>query len=180
MEWLFVLKDKGTHNQGWWLKISNADELVAYYEKLSGAREEAIFNEYLSKANDPDARYSNVTQAVIMNAQKKRLNIYEGIRDFRLTVAMQQLESIHKYGAIYINRVGGYHGAYGNAPEYDFVRRKEPIFPDFKREDIRIKKFEGGQHYYAYIGDMQVRDGDILKWNTYDEAYKQAEKILDK
>lgn len=25
-DFLFVLKDKGTKNQGWWLKISSADE----------------------------------------------------------------------------------------------------------------------------------------------------------
>ena len=31
-----------------------------------------------------------------------------------------------------------------------------------------------GEHYYAYIGNMQVRDGDILKWNTYEEAYSKA------
>ena len=28
----FVLKDKGTHNEGWWLKVSNVDELADYYE----------------------------------------------------------------------------------------------------------------------------------------------------
>lgn len=33
MKWTFVCKDKGTNNQGWWLKISNLDELVNYYEK---------------------------------------------------------------------------------------------------------------------------------------------------
>lgn len=27
---------------------------------------------------------------------------------------------------------------------------------------------------------MQVRDGDILKWDTYDEAYNQALSILVK
>lgn len=35
-------------------------------------------------------------------------------------------------------------------------------------------KIDKGQHYYAYVGDMQVRDGDVLKWNTYDEASIRA------
>ena len=35
-------------------------------------------------------------------------------------------------------------------------------------------KIDKGQHYYAYVGDMQVRGGDVLKWNTYDEAYIRA------
>lgn len=44
---------------------------------------------------------------------------------------------------------------------------------------MEVKSFPGGDHFYAYIGDMQVRDGDILKWDTYDEAYNQALSILD-
>lgn len=59
--------------------------------------------------------------------------------------------------------------------DYDnFCRRDELIFPNFQISDIRIKQFDKGQHYYAYVGDMQVRDGDVLKWNTYDEAYTRA------
>ena len=61
----------------------------------------------------------------------------------------------------------------------DTLEIKDIIFPDFKRHQIRVKSFPGGDHFYAYIGDMQVRDGDILKWDTYDEAYNQALSILD-
>ena len=60
-----------------------------------------------------------------------------------------------------------------------FVRRKELVFPNFKRDEIRIKKFPNGEHYYAYIDDMQVRDGDTLKWNTYEEAYNQALSMIE-
>ena len=53
-----------------------------------------------------------------------------------------------------------------------FCRRKSLVFPDFKKSDIRIQKYDCGSHYYAFVGDMQVRDGDRLKWNTYEEAYR--------
>lgn len=36
-----------------------------------------------------------------------------------------------------------------------------------------------GCHYYAYIGDMQVKDGNIIKWNTYEEAHRVALAVLD-
>lgn len=178
MEWLFVLKDKGTSNQGWWLKLTNADELLAYYEATMHSREESVLEEYLAKREEEYPRYSNLTQAVVMNASKKRMNIFDAIRDLRLMVASQQLESIHKYGAIYVNSLGGYHSAYEGEPKYDFVRRDKLVYPDFKAEDIRIKQFKGGEHYYAYIGDMQVRDGDILKWDSYDNAYKKALEMV--
>ena len=35
-----------------------------------------------------------------------------------------------------------------------------------------------GEHYYAYIDKMQVHDGDILKWDTYEEAYAHALAIV--
>lgn len=37
-EWTFVLRDKGTHNQGWWLKISSVDELIAYMQETNPGR----------------------------------------------------------------------------------------------------------------------------------------------
>ena len=78
-------------------------------------------------------------------------------------------------GAVYFNRVGGKPFSVNHV---QFCRRKNLVFPDFKESDIRIKKQTGGTHYYAYIGDMQVRDGDILKWNTFDEAYKRAYELV--
>jgi hypothetical protein len=58
------------------------------------------------------------------------------------------------------------------------VRRANIDFPKYHEQDIHIARFPDGQHYYAYIGDMQVRDGDILKWDTYDEAFAQAQKYI--
>ena len=48
----------------------------------------------------------------------------------------------------------------------------------FDKNDIRIEKFPYGAHYYAYVGDVQVKDGTTLKWNTYEEARRQAEKYV--
>ena len=86
------------------------------------------------------------------------------------------LKVLNETGAIYVNRKGGFHGNY---KVYDnFVHRTTLDFPRFYSKDIRIKRFEDGTHWYAYVGDMQVRDGDILKWNSYDEAYNQAKKYV--
>lgn len=190
-DFLFVLKDKGTKNQGWWLKISSADELCAYYEKIVPTRCGKVFENYLygkewnwahlSFKNTEHSKYlgeAEITEAVVRWGSERNLNIIQSIKGFQMMVAEQQLDTIHECGAIYINPVGGYHG-YSGDKEYAFVRRKDIIFPDFKRHQIRVKSFPGGDHFYAYIGDMQVRDGDILKWDTYDEAYNQALSILD-
>ena len=89
-----------------------------------------------------------------------------------------QLRDLQERGAIYINRLGGYHGD-STQEKLPFVHRDKLVFPNFKENEIRIKQFPNGEHWYAYIDDVQVRDGDTLKWNTYEEAYTQAKKYID-
>lgn len=52
------------------------------------------------------------------------------------------------------------------------------IFPAFGRSDIRVERFKGGKHWYAYIGDMQVRNGDTMKWDTEEEARRAAKELV--
>ena len=189
---LFVLKDKGTRNQGWWLKIQTVDELNDYYEIIIPTKYGNVFENYMygSEWNDyhpdhpsertaPHENEKTLTDAVLRYGSKRNYNILQSIQSFRMMVATNQMEDIRKYGAIYINARGGYYGRYKDDKEYAFVRRKNIIFPSYKKEDIRIKKFPYGSHYYAYIGDLQVKDGDISKWNTYEEAYRQAEQLIE-
>ena len=182
MEWLFVMKDRGTHNAGYWLKISSVDELVEYIKITNPTRYGKAFENYvfgkdyggITNSHGPHLDAEPLTQAIVMNAQNMKskydtaMNIFQAIESFSSMVAMNMLNSLQETGAIYINRVGGYHGYYKDSKENGFVRRKELVFPDFKKDEIRIKKFSNGEHYYAYIDDMQVRDGDTLKWNTYE------------
>lgn len=60
----------------------------------------------------------------------------------------------------------------------NFAEESSWSFRTSKKEDIRIKQFNGGQHWYAYIGDMQIRDGNQLKWNTKEAAQAAAEAMV--
>lgn len=187
----FVLRDKGTSNQGWWLKISNADELCEYYKEIAPTRNGRVFENYVygkewnfahqgykNESHCPHSGEAALTDAVVRYSGNNNLTILQGIQRFTQMVALQQLEEIKEHGVIYINQVGGYTWRGKNDEEYAFVKREKLVFPDFKKDQIKISKFPYGSHYYAYIGDLQVKDGDKIKWNTYYEAYRQAEKML--
>lgn len=191
-DFLFVLKDKGTANQGWWLKLQNTDDLCHYYEVSAPTRNGNIFENYMygkewngyhpgiiNNSHCPHMQEASITDAVVRYAADRSMNVLQALNGFTSMVALQQLEEIQSSGAIYVNPNGGYRGYYEGDKEYAFVRRKELVFPDFKKNDIRIKKFPYGNHYYAYIGDMQVKDGNIIKWNTYEEAHRVALAVLD-
>lgn len=190
MKFKFVLKGDG-HNRGWWLKVSTVDELIEYYKEVAPSRNGKVFENYLygkewnwahpSTPNDshcPHYKLAGLTDAIVRNGAEKGLPIYQSIMDFQGQVATNQLNDIQEYGAIYINRMGGYHHYY-NDKEHAFVYRDKIIFPDFKKSEIKVSKFPYGSHYYAHIGDLEVRDGDTIKWNTYEEAYNMALKMLE-
>ena len=60
------------------------------------------------------------------------------------------------------------------------VYRDKLVFPNYTKKDIRISKWgDGGAHYYAKVGEIEVKEKDskgevVMKWNSYEEAYQKA------
>jgi hypothetical protein len=186
MEYLFVFA-KG----GWWLKLDSIEKLIDYHQKTGTGKFENALLMYLNegrpeeilenlslegrieKMNNRDFKY---LQGAVMQAEKNHGSIIDGFRWLNMEIGMNQMENIRQYGAVYINPVGGH----TYLLEYtQFCRRKELVFPDYSQKDIRVKQFNGGTHYYVHIGDLEVRDGDVIKWNSYEEAYGKALAILE-
>ena len=86
-------------------------------------------------------------------------------------------KALREGNLIYLNQKGGWHVG-KDERDAEWVRRKELIFPVFKHNQISIEKFPSGTHFYAYVDGLQVRNGDQLKWDTYDEARKFAQKWI--
>lgn len=94
----------------------------------------------------------------------------------KILQAASMLKVLRHGETLLVNRQGGFMVRREGKKPKASVWRTDLVFPRYYSHDIRVKRFDDGCHYYAYIGDMQVKDGNILKWNTYEEAYKQAEK----
>ena len=149
-------------------------------------KKEKIIQNYLNDKSELDVPHlesQSLTQAVVLYGQKNPgFNIYQAIAGFNSMRITHLVNNLEEYGVVYINCVGGSTFKY-NDIEYAVVRRSNLVWPDYKEEDIRIKSFEGGDHFYAYIGDVQVKQGTgndtIMKWDTYDEAYQAALSYID-
>ena len=59
-------------------------------------------------------------------------------------------------------------------------QKQEAIKTNFRNLCKAYQEKYIGDDGSAYIGNMEVRDGDIIKWNTYQEAYDVAAKLVDK
>ena len=66
----------------------------------------------------------------------------------------------------------------------DTVYKDSLTFPDEERpslNEVRYIQWDGGEHWYAKIGKLDITDKDNnQKWNTKEEAKKAAEWYIEK
>lgn len=205
MEYLFVFDPE---SRGWWLKIENEEQLLDYVQKTNrGWSTEGLelYWKLYKEANELETRKErgkkrtvkefldempmerrfkmmtenpqafNAMFGAIIQAEKYGGSIIDGFRNLNLETGLAYLDTIRRDGQVYINPVGGktFYIDYEQ-----FCRKKELSFPSFTEKDIRIKKFDGGTHYYAYVGNVEVRDGDRKKFSTREEAYRKAMELI--
>lgn len=174
IEYLFVFK-----NGGWWLKISSINELFDYHEKTDVRWESAFSNLIHSKEffRDGNEHCNALALAIGMYGSRNKINALDATVAIKSQVLSTQLDLLLKGYDIYINSSGGYHMEKGKNYK-QWYRKKKLIFPNFKKDELKIKKFPMGTHWYAYIGDMQLRDGDTVKWDKYEDAYNYAQQFM--
>lgn len=187
-EYLFIYD-----GEMWWLKLTDAEQIIDYHNKTDNRYEGAIklymkfkeegkewynllegmpLEERIKTMESKDFKY---LQCAIIKAKQVEGTIFDGFRCLNMEIGAGELATIREHGAVFINPAGGH--TWG-IETVQFCRRKQLVFPQYSREDIRLKQFNGGRHWYAYIGDMQIRDGDCLKWNTRAAAQEAAEAMF--
>lgn len=179
--WLFVLIGRGTDSAAWWLKIRSQEELIRYLQQ-TGSKYGRAFDNYLhdgfyQESITGHGKYNqeaNLTLAAYLYGINRNKSMVEALIDLQTDTANRMSEMLDKYGALYINSVGGWNTGTSLGPENGFMHARQLVWPNFTESDIRISCFHGGQHYYAYVGQAQVRDGDRVKFNSYDEARRHA------
>lgn len=159
-------------NNGWWLIISDIEQLLTYKDKTSSKYGHAIVNNAIGKTNP----YQRLYDAAEILAASRNISIVEAMCALADSMTQRQIDEITSGKTIWFNECGGWN--YGLKGVSATVYRDKILFPNYTEKDIRISKWGGGQHFYAKVGEIEVKevvDGEIImKWNTRDEAYKKA------
>lgn len=183
--WRFI-----NNGDGWWLRISSFDELLAYCMKTDNRFANAFGRLLKGSADElPETYDGSLSSAIAVLARVNRKSLVETTGNLLIGVHDTYFKYLERDGFLNINCVGGC-----NSCDWDIVAncyRKELVWPSFTKNDIRIKTFAPEEksvgvyrddykyHYYAYLGDMQLTDGEKTKWDTYDEAYAFASNLVD-
>ncbi len=110
-------------------------------------------------------------------ADMKHTDVWAEFERLKRIQYKQMSDMVREGKTLYVNPAGGYTVFVDNIMNRYESRQLQ--WPVFQKEDIRIKKWPGGMHYYAYIGPVQVKDGSILKWENESDAETAAMAYVD-
>ena len=173
-------------NGGWWLKISTVAELADYLSETDSRWENALNNLLNSKefTKFGNEHAGALATSIGLFGVNHGINGIDATLVFKEQIVNDQLNELKSGNTLAINKMGGYwvlkpEEVNGENKAYSqWCRKREMVFPNFTKRELKIKKFPLGNHWHAYLGDVQLRDNDKVKWNTYEDAYEYAKQFI--
>ena len=183
-KWKFI-----NNGNGWWLRIENVEQLSEYVEKTSGRFGNSMMNVMSAYSNGKEQHYTNQLDSYLeLLHRNSGKSLFETTQKLMFDCAETYFNLLSEKGFVNINKFGGCNNdLYLNCVT---VYKDKCVFPDYQEKDLKIKtwemedkragNFRSGYkyHYYAYVGDVQIKDGEKVKWNTYEEAYDFAKQFI--
>lgn len=160
----------------WWLRISTIEEMCDYLNTEWKRRKESSIKDK-ERVQKKYHSTNYLTGAADVLSSCKLISFEHALDDLGRQLYKDWYKYLYEGKTIYVNGVGGYNF---NEDVKKVYRKEGYEFPCFSESDIKIKKWPGGKHFYAYIGDMEVSDGTNIKWNTEKEAREVAKKYITK
>lgn len=168
---------------GFMLKINNDAEMLEYVNTSMSNRFQRGFvdcfqSKELGKLVGAEGGGHCTTEighslARLCELEKEGRNLLQITMSLHDRALQAQVGLLHSVGTIYINRNGGF---FGHDEDVEVLETREMETFVFPSDDVRITQWPNGTHWYARIGDVDVRDciGE-MKWNTHKEAERAVE-----
>ncbi len=186
MKFVKVKNTKLNIDYDYMLMIENESDLMEYHEKSTQPQLRSIWDNLIDVSKGKSHYNTSAGYCIAFNADGKK-SVVQLSCEFFDRVINDQFERILKYGKIYINKKGGY-----MTPNDDLdvtseiiIDENQIIFPNLTENDIEVKQWVDGKHWYPYVGGIWVSGyGDFYnkgvrnKFDTQEEAYKVAKTAL--
>lgn len=174
MVYKFVKLKNGMLEYNWMIVLDSIDMLNSFMNIVQkGIIKDGL--EILMKKNRIGHSTQQWESAVEIMAAAKNISLIESSCELEIKVYQSRLHSILKYGCMYVNESGGGFPHTDGVEIVDEIIKDKLVFPEYSIKDICVKRWEGGKHYYAKIGNSDVIDKHgNQKWNTKKEAKRQA------
>lgn len=158
----------------WCLKVSDIATLLDYEEKIMGSNIRKAFREEIKFLEGKIHQPYECFAATI--SQKEGKSFVESLARFFDKAAQGRFTLMKKYGTLYIQKTCGYffHDDYIKITAEKKVN--DIVWPE--GGEVRYMKWPNGKHWYAKIGDLDVKVDGQMKWDTKQEAEEAVKKFV--
>lgn len=198
-DWCFCCeKESGI----WWLRIETMEEFLAFVKEKGGFVQKGAdmllrvmrLQEGKTKPDDdifsmmenltPEQRFGlmqedmagwNILRGALLAAEDG-MTVLDALRNLNMQFGISYAERLRRDGVLFLNQVGGCTIPF---PYENFCFREQLVWPDFTERDIHVKQFPGGRHWYAYLGEIEIKYNGIKRFGTQKEAYDAAASLLE-
>lgn len=188
---------------GWYLMISDLDHLVDYLNTEWARRRETVCednrieyqiriaeeipkNEKKVMRTHPVNRMTKDLQAVASLFGYKYSTFDSYMKRQSLSLMHGMIRVLEDCGVVYVSTEGSYcsHmvGSFSDCEDrpMEVYEKEGADFPFFSEDDIRLKQWEDGEHWYAYVGDLPVLLDGKYKYDTKREAEIAAHRACSR
>ena len=141
----------------WMLVIENMDEFNYYFNKSMEAQIPITWKN-LGEVSKGKAHISTVLGQMINMASEAdgKMSLLELTAIVGGKIYSAKAQALLNTGKIYVNKNGGFfpHSEDIEVLEEMEIKSKDVIFPSYSNKDIVVKQWEGGNHWYAYVGNF--------------------------
>ena len=181
----------------WYIVISTMSELFEHEKKVVAPQHVSAMNELIEKYV-VDRKISHVNGQLASNyaalifvaslGDPNNENMVDGmqaIEKCRAGISEWKIKSIAQGKKLYLGRFGS-----GFPADDDYIKEKYDIldsreddmtfFPDDCKEKLlKITKWPNGTHWYAKLGEIDVVEGDYVKWDKKEHAISASKKFAE-
>lgn len=165
----------------WVLRIDNPFDLMLYWMEVSPNESAAALYDYRQAKIEKKGHFKHTLgEAAYRLAELKGSSFVDSL-GILLGRKFEGMAQILKEGRIlYIRDIGSYMFDKPEGKSYEILdTRVHPklLFPI--RRNIDIKRWQGGRHYYAKVGLLDVVVDGKNKWGSYTEAERATNEFLE-
>lgn len=172
MKYTFIYNGKS-----WFLEIHSLETLNAYMDMVWNLHHEDLLYD-IKRLRENKHPTSDIITLCNTLASMKDSDVWHEFMILKEKQRHDMTDMILKNHTLYVNTSGGYCLSLDekvNRYESDVL-----IWPVLKESDIQIKQWPGGTHFYAYIGPIQVKYDDQVKWDSESDARMAALSYVNK
>ena len=180
----------GEETSGWWLKITNKEQLDVYYEYLTGDLADLWFWDISASPHDEDGgckteRANKMKLLLRLKCEKEnksRISMVESISTMERIATTTLMKIFYHYGEAYVNLNGGCRDCSlmttMDEQILETCKNKDLVFPVYSENDVLIKRWPMGNHFYITVDGKTMDIDHKGKYNTIRAAEAAKEEFL--